>query len=124
MKKKSFTVIELILVIVVVSILAAVAIPNYMNTKEGAINKEAKANLKLIIAANKIYKMENSSFYASSSITNINNNLKLALPSSASRNWNYATIGTSTSCAQATRYGGSTTWHIRNTEDDVTSGGC
>lgn len=106
MKKKGFTVLELLIVIIIVGILAGIAVPSYIKSRERAIDKEAKANLKLIIAASKIYKMENGSIYVSSVIGNLNSSLRLALPTGSSRNWDYSTsIDSNLSCARATRNG-------------------
>lgn len=63
-KKKwpAFTLIELIMVVVVVTILALIAIPNYSKSKNRALQKEAISNLKLMVAAERIYRMEYSTY--------------------------------------------------------------
>lgn len=58
MKIKGFTVVELIIAIVVILIITAIAIPMYNESRERALGKEAIANLKLLIAAEKIYRMK------------------------------------------------------------------
>lgn len=60
--KNAFTLIELLIVVVIVGILASMGLPAYNKTKEVALGKEAKANLKLISAAEKIYKLENTTY--------------------------------------------------------------
>ena len=57
---RSFTLIELIIVIIIIGILATFAMPAFMETKEKALTKEAIANLKLIAAAEKIWRMESA----------------------------------------------------------------
>ena len=57
-KTSAFTLIELIIVTVIIAVLAAIALPNYTKAKEQALGKEALANLRVIAAAEKIYKVE------------------------------------------------------------------
>ena len=57
---RSFTLIELIIVIIIIGILATFAMPAFMVTKEKALTKEAIVNLKLIAAAEKIWRMESA----------------------------------------------------------------
>ena len=71
-REYGFTLIELILVVSVVVTLALIAIPSYIKSKNRAIGKEAISNLKLIAAAERIYKMENSS-YCNCSCTSASN---------------------------------------------------
>jgi len=82
--KKSFTLAELLAVIVIIGILVALALPNYNAIKEKSLNREAKANLALIRAAEKIYRMEQGFYYPHLATTNvisdINSDLKLSLP--------------------------------------------
>ncbi len=59
-EERGFTLIELLVVIVIVAILAGLTFPQFSKTKEHAIGKEAKANLKLIGAAEKIYRIESA----------------------------------------------------------------
>ena len=88
--KKSFTLVELFVVMIIVGILVALALPNYNTMKEKSLDREANSSLALIQAAEKIYKMESGSYYPSSGstndITNINTNLKLSLTTGS---WSY-----------------------------------
>jgi len=123
LKKKSFTLIEIIIVIVIVGILSAIALPNFGIMREKQLDKEAKAVLKLIQAAERIYRMENGSYYSSSNIALINSNLRLGLPDTGTPNWTYALGATS---ATATRSG--RTWLINfapgSLETATCSGSC
>ena len=80
--KKSFTLAEVLVVLIIVAILAALALPNFGAVKEKSLDREAKASLALIQAAEKIYKMETAVYYSSSGAntadrhTNINTYLK------------------------------------------------
>lgn len=60
--EKGFTLFELIIAVVVIIIMATISIPAYNKSKERALGRETVSNLKLIIAAEKIYRMNNSSY--------------------------------------------------------------
>ncbi len=99
---------EMLIVIIIVGVLATLAIVQFGSYKENALDREAKSNLKLIRAAERVYRMEATSYYPSAgsvnTISSINSNLKVDLNAAATRNWNYAVW--STGCARATRNGG------------------
>ncbi|MEW6100746.1 MAG: type II secretion system protein [Candidatus Omnitrophota bacterium] len=130
MQRKSFTMMELLVVIIVIGILSTLGISHYGSFRERTLDREAQANLRLIVAGEKIYRMENStqSYYASANITDINFNLKLLLNSGASRVWDYATTGNNTACCgRAVRFNGpdSRSWRLRCAEaDPVANGAC
>lgn len=92
-KQYSFTLIELLLVLGIIMILAGIFMPNFGKAKERALQNEARANLKLIAAAERIYRMEvnPTSYYpfsgSQSNPTTINNDLKLFIRED---NWDYA----------------------------------
>jgi len=103
--------------------------------REKALDKEAITSLKLIRAAEKIYRIENNGYYASTSphIDNINTNLRLDLPTGLERKWDYQTWANNaaipqTCCAQATRTsfagGNGRSWSIRHDEEDPVAGTC
>lgn len=115
--KKAYTLIEILVVLVIIGTLAALAWPNYMSIKEKGLNREAKANLALIRAAEKIYRMEQGFYYPYSSstsvISDINSFLKLSLPESASVSWQITVDGGGTQ-AEAERAGSDgRTWNIQ-----------
>lgn len=103
--KKGFTLFETVVAILIIAIVATLAIPQYNKTKERIYDEQASADLKIIQMAEKGYHIDMGNYYPSDSsvsdIPTINNNLKLNLPASSSRNWNYTV--TSTGCGQATR---------------------
>jgi prepilin-type N-terminal cleavage/methylation domain-containing protein len=98
--KKAFTLIELLIVIIVIGILAGLGLPQYLKTKERALDDEATVNLKIIQAAEKIYHMETGVYQACANNACLNNNLKLSLPQGSARNWRYYTDAAGTAAAE------------------------
>ena len=86
-----FTIVELTVVLVVLGILVTLAIGQFNGSREQALRKEAMANLKLIAAAEKIYRLETAIYSNQTSSTDVNANLKLSLPVS-NPNWNYKVV--------------------------------
>ena len=56
--EKGFSLMELIVVIVIIGVLATLSITQYTPVRERAIGREAVSALRLIAAAEKIYRME------------------------------------------------------------------
>jgi len=63
--RKGFTLIELLIVVVIIGILAAIAIPKFANTKEKAYIASMKADLRNLVTAQEAYFSDNNSSYAS-----------------------------------------------------------
>lgn len=61
-KAQGFTLIELLTVIVITGILAAIALPNFLNQDVKAKQTEAKQNIGLVNKAQNSYRAENSTF--------------------------------------------------------------
>ncbi len=103
-----FTLVELIIVLVIVAILAGIALPNFMAMKERTLGREAIASLRLMIAANRVYRMESGFYYpfipagtsaSENDATLINNNLRLSL---TENNWDYSILSSTLPCSNAT----------------------
>ncbi len=60
MGKRSFTLVEILIVLVIVSILASLTITNYQKTVDAQRDKVCQQNLKVLQAAIDIYTLENS----------------------------------------------------------------
>jgi len=117
-------------VIVIIGILVILALTQYGSYKETALDKEARANLKLMMAAERIYRMTAGGYYpmAGGTVTvmsDINKYLKLFLSTVSNRRWNYLTTSdnvTSATCVQATRNGADArTFRMRQTTNPATT---
>jgi type IV pilus assembly protein PilA len=64
--KKGFTLIELMIVVAIIGILAAIAIPNFMTYQCKAKQSEAKSILGALRTAQEVYYAENSTYATSS----------------------------------------------------------
>jgi prepilin-type N-terminal cleavage/methylation domain-containing protein len=109
-RQRAFTLMEMLVVIVIIGILGTLSITHFMGSQESALDKEAYSNLKLIAAAEKIYRMEAGEYVAAGNETAINTALRLMLPTGATRKWRYS----------VTRPGGVNTFEARSNRTGVT----
>ena len=80
--KKSFTLTELIVVVLIIGIMAGFAIPNYGRAVERAHRRDAETNLLAIHAANRIYFSEHDNYWpdgGAGALADINQNLRLSI---------------------------------------------
>lgn len=68
-RKHGFTLVELLIVVVVIGILAAIAIPSYLGIQKKAARSEAKAKLQAISLALEGYMAENNDYGAANVYT-------------------------------------------------------
>jgi len=68
-RRRGFTLIELLIVVVIIGILAAIAIPKFATTKERAYFATMKGDLRNLATAQEAYTADNSGLYASGSVT-------------------------------------------------------
>ena len=101
-KRKGFTLIELLIVVVIIGILAAIAIPKFANTKEKAYIASMKSDLRNLITAQEAYFSDNNSTYASSTTA-------LGTTYKASTGWSATATHGSTSKTCTITLGGSAT---------------
>ena len=62
--RKGFTLIELLIVVVIIGILAAIAIPKFANTKEKAYVAAMKSDLRNLVTAQEAFFADNDNTYA------------------------------------------------------------
>ena len=68
--KKGFTLIELLIVVVIIGILAAIAIPKFANTKDKAYVAAMKSDLRNLATYEEQYAADNNGAYFSGTATN------------------------------------------------------
>lgn len=123
--KNGFSMIELMVVIVIIGVLATISIVHLTGSQEDALVKEVQANLKLIAAAEKIYRMETGVYVAAGNESLINSNLRLMLPTAATRKWSYTVTNpggnTALFSASGLRTGGSRirTYFFNTTDEEA-----
>jgi len=62
MNRKGFTLIELLIVVVIIGILAAIAIPKFANTKSKAYVTAMKSDLRNLVSAQESYFADNATY--------------------------------------------------------------
>jgi type IV pilus assembly protein PilA len=67
MQRNGFTLIELLIVVVIIGILAAIAIPKFANTKEKAYIASMKADLRNLVTAEEAYFADSVKYTATTS---------------------------------------------------------
>ena len=67
--EKGFTLIELLVVILIIGILAAIAIPAFLNQRAKAYDSQAKSNVKTAQIAEETYATDNNGTYAADTLS-------------------------------------------------------
>lgn len=99
---KGFTLIELLIVVVIIGILAAIAIPKFANTKEKAYIAAMKSDLRNLVTAEESYFADNVTYTTSQSGLNYNasTGVTVTIANQTGTGWNATAShnGTSKTC--------------------------
>ncbi len=99
---KGFTLIELLIVVVIIGILAAIAIPKFANTKEKAYIAAMKSDLRNLVTAQESYFADNVTYAAATGNLSYNSSagVTVSMASQSGTGWSATAThnGTSKTC--------------------------
>ena len=114
-EESGFTLIELLIVLVIIGILLAIAVPSYLGFKDRANNTAASANVRTGIPAVETFYSDNGTYVGMTAGT-------LGAIDAGVRITGFGTLTASTYCVSATV--GGKTWNKNGPAADVVSGAC
>jgi prepilin-type N-terminal cleavage/methylation domain-containing protein len=85
--RKGFTLIELLIVVVIIGILAAIAIPKFANTKDKAYLAAVKTDLRNLATAQEGYFADNQTYTSSIPNFNPSANVNIAISNATANGW-------------------------------------
>lgn len=105
MRKSGFSLLELLMVVLIVGILAAAALPNFSRGAERAKVKDAQSVIAALISAERVYYLDQGSYGTD---TNLYSSRYVINPDAGNSNpdWTFGATGGTTTTVTATRTGG------------------
>ena len=105
--RTGFTLIELLIVVVIIGILAAIAIPKFANTKNKAYMAAMKTDLRNLATAQEGYFSDNQSYSTSLGATGVNftpsSRVSITMDNASTKGWaataKHAALPTTTTCS-------------------------
>jgi type IV pilus assembly protein PilA len=97
--RKGFTLIELLIVVVIIGILAAIAIPKFANTKEKAYVAAMKSDLRNMATAQESYFADNQAYTSSNAAMNFTASTGVTATPSSSTGYGQSWAATATHTA-------------------------
>jgi len=89
--ERGFTLVEVLIVVILVAILAAIAVPKYIQAVKGARASDAKVQINAILNASKIYQQETGTW--PSDLTIMTEQGYLELDDATMRAWTFQLVG-------------------------------
>jgi prepilin-type N-terminal cleavage/methylation domain-containing protein len=123
-RQKGFTLIELMIVVVIIGILAALAIPRFMTATTKSKQSEAKGILKQIYTMERTYRQENNAYWGAGTSANAGSNafatIGVEIPATAIYTYNIVaadatTLQVTATCGTLDDDATVDTWQITNT---------
>ena len=106
-----FTLIELLIVVVIIGILAAIAIPKFANTKEKAYVASMKSDLRNLVSAQESYLADNQTYASGLGVLDYTQStaVTVTIATGAASGWGATSSHTGTSITCAIFYGSGAT---------------
>ncbi|MBI9084526.1 MAG: prepilin-type N-terminal cleavage/methylation domain-containing protein [Desulfobacterales bacterium] len=118
--EKGFTLIELMIVIAIIGILAAIAIPNFVSYRQRSYNAAAQSDMKNMMTAQEAYFVDNETYRTVANTTG-----SASLPPgglSLSKSVNLAITGTTTGYSMTAYHtAGNVTWTVAGPGGNMTT---
>ena len=125
MFKKGFSLLELMVIVSIIGVLVAFAVPTYMGAQRRAQDNVAKSQLMLIQDAEKMHKLETGAYAMCTDNADCQDVLDIDLPQGTG-DWQYdvptAVVSPPSFCAQGIRF--AREWHIEHDDEEPSGGPC
>ena len=117
-REEGFTLIELLVVVIIIGILAAIAIPVFLNQRQKAWNSAAKSDLRNAAVIQESYFTDNSSY------TNLAGLTTEGFTGSEAVTLTVVSFGTTAYCMKAKHNSGGSTWYFSSSSGEPSATAC